>query len=109
MNIGWCIHLFGLRITELLYVTLSVKWWNWLGYTGKCIYTCTCMCICVYIIYMYSLLKKSVQYYTTTDTVGTCNEIFKAITQWWTLVELCHEILNVTAIHMVRPCSTDHF
>ena len=33
----------------------------------------------------------------------------KDITQWWTLVELFHEIIAVKAIHMVRPCSTDHF
>ena len=31
--------------------------------------------------------------------------LLKDITQWWTLVELCHEIITVTAIHMVRPCS----
>jgi len=30
-------------------------------------------------------------------------------TQWWTLVELCHEIITVTAIHVVRPCCTDLF
>jgi len=30
----------------------------------------------------------------------------KDITQWWTLVELCHEIITVIAIHVVRPCST---
>ena len=33
----------------------------------------------------------------------------KDITQWWTLVELCHEIITVTATHVVRLCSTDHF
>ena len=33
---------------------------------------------------------------------------FKAIiTQWWTLVKICHKILTVTGIHVVRPCSTD--
>jgi len=35
--------------------------------------------------------------------------VLKAVTQWWTLVELCHEILTVTAIQMVKPCSNDHF
>ena len=35
--------------------------------------------------------------------------LFEDITQCWTLVELCHEIITVTAIHVVRPCSTDHF
>jgi len=34
--------------------------------------------------------------------------LLKGITQWWTLVELCHEIITVT-IHVVRPCSNDHF
>jgi len=34
---------------------------------------------------------------------------FQDITQWWTLVEICHEIITVTAIHVVRPCSTYHF
>ena len=33
----------------------------------------------------------------------------KSINQLSTLLELCHEILIVTAIHMVRSCSTDHF
>jgi len=30
------------------------------------------------------------------------------ITQWRTLVELCHEIITVTSIHIVRPCCTGH-
>jgi len=33
---------------------------------------------------------------------------FKDITQWWTLAELCHKIITVTSIHMVRPCCTGH-
>jgi len=37
------------------------------------------------------------------------NEDVKGITQWWTLVEHCLEILTVTAIYMVRPFNTDQF
>jgi len=39
----------------------------------------------------------------TNDTYITVSKPLKAITQWWTLVELCHEILNITAIHVIGP------
>jgi len=40
----------------------------------------------------------------------TCNNLsLKDITLWWTIVELCHEIITVTAIHVVWPCSTVNF
>jgi len=46
-------------------------------------------------------------YYVVSKCKTNCR--LKDITQWWTLIELCHEIITVTAIHVVRPCSTDNF
>jgi len=44
-----------------------------------------------------------------TQLINVWSFLIKYITQWWTLVELCHGIKTVTAIQVVRPCSTDHF
>ena len=56
------------------------------------------------------LIKEFCKYFSRYRAKHMYKNInLKGITQWWTLVELCHDILTVTSIHMVRPCSTDYF